>query len=165
VRVRFYLLDRVTELQIGEVIRGIKAWTLTDEIFEQHFPHYPVVPGVLQIESMAQLMGLYFEQALEAREKAQYAAIFTIVHKAKFKDFVRPGDQVLIEGRPDHFDNHTGIGKIKSEVNGKVVSECELQFRFFKNSPDSEFTKAWEEHHQKYHKYLLSGLKQNSNHP
>ncbi len=61
---KFYLLDRISKINIGKCIEGIKCWSLSDEIFEDHFPGFPIVPGVFQIETMAQLLGILIEKKL-----------------------------------------------------------------------------------------------------
>ena len=60
---RFYLIDRITNIEIGKTVSGIKCWTITDEIFTEHFPGFPVVPGVLLTESMSQLLGYLIEKS------------------------------------------------------------------------------------------------------
>jgi 3-hydroxyacyl-[acyl-carrier-protein] dehydratase len=161
-RMRFYLLDRVTALVPGKNIEGLKAWTLSEEYFEQHFPLFPVVPGVLQIESMAQLMGVFFERTLAKEfplaDGLHRASILSIVHKAKFKDFVRPGDQVRLEGVPTAYDRMSGTAQVKCFVGDRLVAEAELQFRFLETSNDKRRMASWAEHAERYHSVILGDL-------
>lgn len=129
---RFYLLDRITEIELGKSIKGIKCWSMSDEIFNEHFPGFPIVPGVLAIESMAQLMGTLLEKSHQEKfgdENAAYA-VLSIVHKAKFKGFLLPGDQAKMRGELISLDKTHGSGKIETFVEDNLISVCELSFAF-----------------------------------
>ena len=90
---RFYLIDKVLEIELENSIKGIKCWTLTDEIFNDHFPGFPVVPGVLLVESTAQLLGMLINKSYLKTfpDKGNVYAILSIIHKAKFRSIVVPG--------------------------------------------------------------------------
>jgi 3-hydroxyacyl-[acyl-carrier-protein] dehydratase len=127
---RFYLVDRITEMKLGESIKGIKCWSMSDDVFNEHFPGFPIVPGVLAIESMAQLLGTLLEKThIDTYGKAEESyAVLSIVHKAKFKGFLLPGDQAHLEGTLTSVDRTHGSGSVKTFVEGKLVSQCELSF-------------------------------------
>lgn len=127
---RFYLLDRITEMELGKSIKGIKCWSMSDEVFNEHFPGFPIVPGVLAIESMAQLMGTLLEKSHTAQFGSEHEAyaVLSIVHKAKFKGFLLPGDQAKLHGELLTLDKSHGSGKIETFVDGKLISVCELSF-------------------------------------
>lgn len=127
---RFYLVDRITDLEIGKSIKGLKCWSLTEEIFNEHFPGFPIVPGVLAIESMAQLLGTLLEKshlATFGAENESYA-VLSIVHKAKFKSFLLPGDRAEMVGQLKTLDKAHGNGVVETYVDGKLLSSCELSF-------------------------------------
>jgi 3-hydroxyacyl-[acyl-carrier-protein] dehydratase len=102
---RFFLIDKVTELVVGERARGVKAVTLTDEVLHDHFPEFPVMPGTLIIEGVAQLAGLLLETtALRDRrakgvvgEQTPLRAILSQINDARFYSPAGPGDRLEIE--------------------------------------------------------------------
>ncbi|MBT3243061.1 MAG: beta-hydroxyacyl-ACP dehydratase [Bacteroidetes bacterium] len=127
---RFYLVDRITQIEHGASIEGIKAWTLSENYFEQHFPGYPVVPGTLLIESMAQILGYLGEISYEKEfcdTKGVYV-LLTIIHRAKFRDYVIPGDQCILKGRLKSLDKNRCSGSAEVYVNKKRMAEAELSF-------------------------------------
>ncbi len=90
---RFFLLDKITEVRPGEFARGLKAVTLTDEVLHDHFPDYPVFPGSLMIEAAAQLGGYLLEASGQPPDApTPLRALLTQVQKAKFYEPVWPGD-------------------------------------------------------------------------
>jgi 3-hydroxyacyl-[acyl-carrier-protein] dehydratase len=126
---RFYLVDKVTELNQGTSIKGVKCWTMTDEIFNDHFPGHPMVPGVLLIESCAQLLSVLFEESYGALQPARDVyVILSIVHKAKFRVPVRPGDRCELTGTLRTLDRDRASGSCQVFVEGELVSEVDLSF-------------------------------------
>ena len=87
---RFFLIDRITEINPGSTAKGLKAWSLDNEIFQDHFPGFPTVPGVLLTESMAQLSGILIEKSYyqEYGDKNPVYPVLSIIQKAKFRSFV-----------------------------------------------------------------------------
>lgn len=88
------LVDRVLECDDKEHILGIKNLTATEPFFQGHFPGNPIMPGVYQLEAMAQLAGILVNR-LSAREGA--IAFFLAVDNARFRKMLKPGDQLRIE--------------------------------------------------------------------
>lgn len=128
---RFYLIDRILELKTGDSITGIKAWSISEDIFEDHFPGFPIVPGVLLIESMAQLLGILIEKTFTERFKDDphgIYAVLSIVHKAKFKKFLIPGDTAYMEGSLKSLENACASGIVKLKTENQYVAEAELSF-------------------------------------
>ncbi|MEN9700088.1 MAG: hypothetical protein RLZZ301_1286 [Bacteroidota bacterium] len=127
---RFYLLDRIEEIIPNQEASGIKCWTLSEDYFNEHFPGFPIVPGVLQIESMAQLMGILIEHSYAAQfdDQERCYPILSIVHKAKFREPIVPGDQSKIHVTLSSLDTMRASGTAKMFVNGKLRAEAELSF-------------------------------------
>jgi beta-hydroxyacyl-ACP dehydratase FabZ len=93
-RYPFLLVDRVTECDFQRHIVGFKNITITEPHFQGHFPHHPIMPGVLQLEALAQLAGILLNQ-LAQREGA--VAYLTTADEVKFRRMVVPGDQLRLE--------------------------------------------------------------------
>jgi len=91
---RYFLIDKVTELVPGERIRGVKNVTLSDEILHDHFPDYPILPGVLILEAAAQLAGFLLEATLNRKGEALRRALLVQIQQAKFQGTAGPGDQL-----------------------------------------------------------------------
>lgn len=127
---RFYLLDRITKLETGKSVSAIKCWSLDNEIFQDHFPGYPTVPGVLLTESMAQMLGILLEKSYYAEygNETKVYPVLSIIHKTKFRKFVRPGDQCILQGELMSIDKMRGSGKASTFVNDELVCETTLSF-------------------------------------
>ena len=127
---RFFLLDRVTMLETNIAIEGIKAWSLDNPIFLDHFPGSPIVPGVLLTESMAQLLGLLIEKSYydQFGDKSKVYPILSIIQKAKFRNLVRPGDQTRLRAELGSLDKQRAVGKVTVKVDGELVAESTLSF-------------------------------------
>jgi beta-hydroxyacyl-ACP dehydratase FabZ len=127
-RYPFVMVDRVLEYEPEKWIKAIKNVTINEPFFQGHFPGDPIMPGVLQIEAMAQVGGLLALLADEsgAREKL---AIFLTIDKAKFRRPVVPGDQVLFHVQVIKRVRGTIIQcHGEASVDGKTVSEADLMF-------------------------------------
>jgi 3-hydroxyacyl-[acyl-carrier-protein] dehydratase len=127
---RFYLVDKVKELIPGEKAVGIKCWSLDNEIFQDHFPGFPTTPGVLLTESMAQLAGILIEYSYykEFGEGNKVYPVLSIIQKAKFRKFVSPGDQCVIEAKLISVDRGHGSARIQTKVEGEMMCETTLNF-------------------------------------
>src|SRR5262245_59290182 len=93
---RYFLLDKVTELVPGERARGVKNVTLTDEILHDHFPDYPIMPGVLVLEAASQLAGFLLETPRNKPGEPLRRALLVQIELAKFHEPAGPGDQLDI---------------------------------------------------------------------
>lgn len=120
-RYPFLLVDRVIEKNGTESLVAIKNVTINEEFFNGHFPGMPVMPGVLQVEAMAQAVGLLM---LEPGK----IPLFMSVDKCKFRKQVVPGDQLRIEVEKLKVKSRIIQAKGRCLVDGAVVSEAELMF-------------------------------------
>ena len=95
-RYPFLLIDRVTEFKAGESLVGYKNVTSNEPFFQGHFPERPVMPGVLLLEAMAQATGLLAFKTVERGAKRESLYFLVGIDKARFKQPVEPGDQVIL---------------------------------------------------------------------
>jgi 3-hydroxyacyl-[acyl-carrier-protein] dehydratase len=121
----FLLIDRVTELVPGKSIKGYKNISYNEPYFAGHFPQEPVMPGVLQLEALAQLGAVAVLCQEENKGKTAY---FGGVNNAKFKQKVVPGDRLDLECEIIKVKGPLGIGAVKATVNGKVACKAEISF-------------------------------------
>ena len=95
---RYYLIDRITAFVPGEKALGLKAVSYESEVLHDHFPGYPVLPGALLVESMAQLSGFLIEMSVNTKARVRRALLVKI-DEAKFHSLVEPGDCLTLEAR------------------------------------------------------------------
>lgn len=147
---RFLLLDKVKKLEVGSYITGIKAWSLDNEIFADHFPGLPVVPGVLLTESMAQLLGILIEKSYyhEFGEKEKVFPILSIIQKAKFRQFVSPGMVCDIRAELLSFDKVRATGKATIVIAEEKMADATLSFILLHENqvPENNFMHRREEY-------------------
>jgi len=127
---RYVLLDRVTSLQPPEFAAGVKCVSLSDDIFVDHFPGHPVMPGALILEALAQLGGVLLEATLRQRGRSDLHALLTMVDKAKFKKLVRPGDRLQLEVHGVQASEDGGRVRASAKLDADVAAEAELTFAF-----------------------------------
>lgn len=127
---RYILLDRITQLQPPEVARGIKCVSLSDDIFADHFPGFPVLPGALILEGMAQLAGVLLEATMRERGRHDLHALLTMADRAKFRQVVRPGDRLELEARVLRVTEDGGQAEVWARVETALAAEAQLSFAF-----------------------------------
>lgn len=127
---RYVLLDRITALEPPERARGIKCVTLSDDVFADHFPGHPVMPGALTLESLAQLGGVLCEATMRLQGRDDLHALLVGVERAKFRRMVRPGDRLELEARALRVQESGGQVKATAELDGALAVEAELTFAF-----------------------------------
>ncbi len=120
-----WLVDRVTEVVPGEVVRGHKCVAMNEPWFLGHFPENPIMPGVLVIESFAQIGGV-LAFATEPFDLSTKLMVFLGVDRAKFRKPIVPGDRVDLEVRV--LFRREGVWKMKGlvTVDGVPVAEAEI---------------------------------------
>jgi 3-hydroxyacyl-[acyl-carrier-protein] dehydratase len=125
-RYPFLLVDRVLELVIGERVVAIKNVSMNEPHFPGHFPHHPVMPGVLIIEALAQAAGLLAFRSADKEVTANSVIYFVGIDNARFKKPVVPGDQLRLEAK---ITKHIrGIWKFEARafVDGQLACEADL---------------------------------------
>ncbi len=119
------LVDRVAEIKPGEEITAIKAVSFNESFFQGHFPGRPIMPGVLQIEALAQAAGILAVETLDLAGSGKLV-YFMAIEQAKFRAPVEPG--CLLELKAGFLQQRSRVCKFwgKASVDGKVT--CEVEF-------------------------------------
>ena len=127
---RYVLLDRITVLQPPELARGLKCVSLSDDLFVDHFPGHPVMPGAMILESLAQLAGVLLEATMRDRGRHDLHALLSMADRAKFRHVVRPGDRLELEAHTLAVTEDGGQAQAWARVDGQLVTEAQLSFAF-----------------------------------
>jgi 3-hydroxyacyl-[acyl-carrier-protein] dehydratase len=126
----FLLVDRVTDIVNNESLRAYKNVSISEQVFQGHFPGHPIYPGVMILEGLAQAGGILAFKSMgdmTEEEAAQKVVYFMSIDKAKFRTPVKPGDK--LEYRVSVIKNKGAIWVLKGEafVDNALVSEAELK--------------------------------------
>ena len=122
----FLLVDRIVEEDRERgYIRGEKGVTASEWFFQGHFPELPVMPGVLQVEALAQTMAVYV-----ARQEGfgDRIGLFAAIEDCRFKRIVQPGDRLTLEVTMEKLGRRMGRGRAVASVDGEVACEATLSF-------------------------------------
>ncbi|MFZ3589027.1 3-hydroxyacyl-ACP dehydratase FabZ [Bacillus sp. DJP31] len=124
-RYPFLLIDKILEIEEGKRAVGIKNVTANEPFFAGHFPDYPVMPGVLIVEALAQVgaVAMLKQEANRGR-----LAFFTGIDNCRFKKQVKPGDQLRLEVEIIRVKGPIGKGKAIATIDGELVCEAEIMF-------------------------------------
>jgi 3-hydroxyacyl-[acyl-carrier-protein] dehydratase len=128
------LVDKVRSLEIGERIHAVKAVSFNEQFFQGHFPGRPIMPGVLQIEALAQAAAILAIETLELAGSGKLV-YFMAIEEAKFRSPVEPG--VLLDLEVEFVQKRSRVCKFrgKASVEGKLT--CEVQFTAMVADPPS----------------------------
>lgn len=124
-RYPFLLVDRVSEVEEGKRAVGVKNVSANEEFFNGHFPGYPVMPGVLIVEALAQVGAVAM---LMKEENKGRLAFFAGIDNCRFKRQVVPGDVLRLEVEITRLRGTIGKGKAVATVDGEVACEAEIMF-------------------------------------
>ncbi|KKK38860.1 3-hydroxyacyl-ACP dehydratase [Mesobacillus campisalis] len=124
-RYPFLLIDKIIEVDEGKRAVGLKNVTANEEFFNGHFPDYPVMPGVLIVEALAQVGAVAMLKPEENRGKL---AFFAGIDNCRFKRQVKPGDQLRLEVEMIKVRGPMGKGKAIATVDGEIACETEIMF-------------------------------------
>ena len=122
----FLLVDRVLECEIGKHIKAIKNVTINEPYFPGHFPGYPVMPGVLIVEAMAQVSAILAYMTRAERHDRKSLLFFAGIDDARFKRPVFPGDQLLLEAEELTVVRSVYKFAAKASVDGELVARAVL---------------------------------------
>jgi 3-hydroxyacyl-[acyl-carrier-protein] dehydratase len=122
----FLLVDRIADYDPERgYIKGEKAVSATEWFFQGHFPGLPVMPGVLQVEALAQTMAVYVAQQEGFGDRL---GLFAGIEECRFKRVVQPGDRLTLEVTMDKLGRRFGRGRAVASVDGEVACEATLSF-------------------------------------
>lgn len=123
---RFIFVDRILEMVPGQSVSASKKMDSDEELFGDHFPGFPVVPGVLLTEMMAQTAG----KCLDAENKSRGKAMLARIKSASFRDWVKPGEDAIIYAIITMNRDNFAVADCYIKVEGKKVCNAELFFTF-----------------------------------
>ena len=130
-RYLFVLVDKVLSYEVGKKIEAIKNVTINEPFFPGHFPHYPVMPGILIVEAMAQAAAILSFKTINDKPNDHSVYYFAGVDNARFKKPVIPGDQlhlnVSIERIIKGFWKYKGVATVDNEVAAQAEITCVLK--------------------------------------
>ena len=124
-RYPFLMVDRIIGFESEFKCTGVKQVTINEPYFQGHFPGHPVMPGVLQVEAMAQVASISLLRQPDNQGKIGY---FMSADNVKFRKPVFPGDTLIIESELTKVRGNIGVAKCRCMVNGETTSEGELKF-------------------------------------
>lgn len=122
-RYPFLLVDRITECVPGKYSKGYKNLTMNEEFFQGHFPRNPIMPGVLQLEAMAQCAAPILLTMDAYKDKL---TLFAAMENIRFKNIVRPGDRLDMDVQLVKLKGPIGKVHAIGSVDGKIVVEADL---------------------------------------
>lgn len=129
-RYPFLLLDRVLDYEVDKQLKALKNVTVNEPCFQGHFPHHPVYPGVLILESIAQASAVLASLGLETRAGTDTVYLFAGIDKARFKRQVGPGDQMLITVQMQRRMRDIWICAGRVETDGRLCCSAEVMFTY-----------------------------------
>lgn len=127
-RYPFLLIDRVLEMEEGKRIVALKNVTINEPFFPGHFPHHPVMPGVLIVEAMAQAAAVLSFKSMGVKPDESSVVYFAGIDKVRFKRVCRPGDTLTLEAEIVAVHGPVGRAKVKATVEGQLACRGELMF-------------------------------------
>ncbi|MDP6932893.1 MAG: 3-hydroxyacyl-ACP dehydratase FabZ family protein [Myxococcota bacterium] len=127
---RWLLLDGIEELVEGESAVGFRRFAPEEPFFEDHFPGFPVVPGVLLLEALAQLSGKLIGYTVRRQRGDWPFPILSMADRVKFRRFVRPGQQVRLETQLTELREEAAMVRVRARVDGTLCTQAEQVFVF-----------------------------------
>lgn len=129
-RYPFLLIDKITAMEEGKSITGIKNVTINEPFFQGHFPGNPIMPGVLICEALAQVGAVLL---LGMEENKGKLGVFTGINNFKFRKQVVPGDTLVLKAELLTYRHGMGKAAVEAEVDGKTAAKGEINFAVIEN--------------------------------
>lgn len=126
------MVDRIVRIEGDTKAIGIKNVSINEPFFQGHYPGQPIMPGVMILESLAQLSGILLSRRLEHTGKV---AVLLSMDRVKMRRPVQPGDQLILEAEALHVRTRTGHCRCRAEVNGQLAAEAEIKFMLVDAEP------------------------------
>jgi 3-hydroxyacyl-[acyl-carrier-protein] dehydratase len=130
-RYPFVLIDRVVSMEVGKEITALKNVTINEPFFPGHFPHFPVMPGVLIVEAMAQAAAVLSFKTMELKPNDDSVYYFAGIDRSRFKKPVSPGDQLILNVKIDRILKgiwkYNGVATVDDEVVAEASMMCILK--------------------------------------
>jgi 3-hydroxyacyl-[acyl-carrier-protein] dehydratase len=130
-RYPFVLIDRVISMELGKEITALKNVSINEPFFPGHFPHHPVMPGVLIVEAMAQAAAILSFKTMGAKPTNDSVYYFAGIDSARFKKPVSPGDQIILNVKIDRILKgiwkYVGVAKVDDVVVAEASMMCILK--------------------------------------
>ena len=130
-RYPFLLIDKITEMEEGKSITGIKNVTVNEPFFQGHFPGNPIMPGVLICEALAQVGAVLL---LGMEENKGNLGVFTGINNFKFRRQVVPGDTLVLKAELVTYRHGMGKANVEASVDGSVAAKGEISFAVIENN-------------------------------
>lgn len=141
---RFHMLDRIDTICHGKYITAVKCISLSDDVFNEHFPGYPIFPGSLILEGLAQLGGSFFEITMKERGLPVKRAVLSIVRQFKLRKPAGPGDRLVYRADILSMQEEYGAANVTASLEGETCAEGELMFHFV-TAPNDKIRESREE--------------------
>ncbi|MBP1603870.1 MAG: 3-hydroxydecanoyl-(acyl-carrier-protein) dehydratase [Acidobacteria bacterium] len=125
---RFVLIDRIVMLEPGKQASGFRIIPADDDYFRDHFPGYPVVPGVLVLESMAQLGGRLVQVSVREASRRDVLPMLAMVERAQFRRPIRPGDRLDVDARITNLGAARARVTASASVGGQAAASAEITY-------------------------------------
>lgn len=141
---RFHMIDRIEEICRWQHITAVKCISLSDDVFNEHFPGYPIFPGSLIMEGLAQLSGSFFEMAMQQDENRKKRAVLTVVREFKIRKPAGPGDKLIYRAQILAKNTEYGVTNVTATLEGELCAKGELMFSFVE-PPNDKISQSREE--------------------
>jgi len=141
---RFHMIDRIETICHEKYITAVKCISLSDDVFNEHFPGYPIFPGSLILEGLAQLGGSFFEITMKEKGLPIKRAVLTIVRQFKLRKPAGPGDRLLYRAEILSMQDDYGAVNVTAMLDDDICAEGELMFHFV-TMPNEKIQESREE--------------------